>query len=262
MEILDFAKKLIDLKETSVKQFGEIVGEEFFSGLLIKIQFQIRTTQIIQELDLFKNLYVDSIFSITEKFYELNFKKEQTENEKELMKGVYEIIGKPDHKFSDEITLLFYVGLYHKIENYENEILKFYNAINNTNFKELKSVGIDYINKKNLFEDRDRIRLICNSIKHNNYYPKKELLKFYPYLEIDKKISLINFNPIEDIELIKAYVHYFNMLVTLKMALTKYSNYNNIMGQESPNELESHFNELMKDKSYKDEDYKTTYLNK
>ena len=61
---------------------------------------------------------------------ELNFKKEQTEAEKELMKEVYKIIGEPNHNFSDEITLLFYVGLYHKIENYENEHIPELQGIN------------------------------------------------------------------------------------------------------------------------------------
>lgn len=258
--ILDFAKKMIDLNEVFIKQFGEKNGDIFFRNLMNTLLFGNRTKSILHELDLYKNIYVDSIFSLTEKFYESNFKKEQTEDEKELMKGVYEIIGNPSHKFSDEITLLFYVGLYHKIENYENEILNFYNIINETNFKELKSIGIDIANKKNLFEDRDRIRLISNSIKHNNYYPKKELLKFYPYLKADQKISLQNFKPFEDIELIKDYINYFNLLVTLKNFSTKYEKLNLILEKESSIEFKNYFNELIKDESYKDENNKYTYL--
>lgn len=258
--ILDFAKKMINLNEASIKQFGQKKGEEFFKSLIDNLLFVIRTKEMLQELDLFKSIYVDSIFNLTEKFYETNFKKELNKAEKELMEAVNEIIGKPNHNFSDEITLLFYVGLYHKIENYENEILQFYNILNETNFKELKSIGIDIANKKNLFEDRDRIRLISNSIKHNNYYPKKELLKFYPYLKVDQKISLRDFKPFEDIELIKDYINYFNLLIAFKNFTSKYEKLKLILGEESSIEFEKHFDELIKDESYKDENNKSTYL--
>ena len=258
--ILDFAKKLIDLNEASVKQFGKKNGDIFFRDVMNLSLFVNRTKWILQELDLYKSIYIDSIFSLTEKFYESNFKKELNESEKELMEAVNEIIGKPNHNFSDEITLLFYVGLYHKIENYENEILQFYNILNKTNFKELKSIGIDIATKKNLFEDRDRIRLISNSIKHNNYYPKKELLKFYPYLKVDQKISLHDFKPSEDIELIKTYIIFFNFLIIFKNCSNKYEKLNLILGVESSIEFEKHFNELIKDESYKDENNKSTYL--
>ncbi len=258
--ILDFTKRMIELNKASNKQFGKKNGEIFFKSLMNNLLLINRTNQILQELDLFKNIFVDSIFSLTRDYYELNFKKEQTEAEKELMKEVYKIIGEPNHNFSDEITLLFYVGLYHKIENYENEILQFYNTLNETNHKELKSIGIDIPNKKKLFNDRDRLRLISNSIKHNNYYPKKELIKFYPYLKVDQKISLLDFKPIEDIELIKAYIQYFNLLIILKNFTSKYEKLKPILGEENFEEFEKIFCDLIRDESYKDENSKSTYL--
>jgi hypothetical protein len=258
--VLDFTKRMIELNKASIKQFGEKNGEKLFKSLMNNLLFVGRTKQILQELDLFKNIYVDSIFSLTRDFYELNFKKEQTEAEKELMKEVHKIIGEPNHNFSDEITLLFYVGLYHKIENYENEILQCYNTLNETNYKELKSIGIDIPNKKKLFEDRDRLRLISNSIKHNNYYPKKELIKFYPYLKVDQKISLVDFKPIEDIELTKAYINYFNLLIILKNFTSKYEKLKSILGEENSVEFEKYFDDLIRDESYKDENDKSTCL--
>lgn len=259
--MLDFAKKMIDLNEMTTKQFGKKRGDIFFSKLMNLSLFIVRMDGIIQELDLYKSIYVDSIFSLTEKFYESNFKNNLTDDEEKLMEGVYGIIGKPNHNFSDEITLLFYVGLYHKIENYENEILQFYNLMNETKFKDLKNIGIDTAIKKNLFEDRDRIRLISNSIKHNNYYPKNELLKFYPYLKADKKISLNDFNPFEDMELIKGYIKYFNLLITFKNLISKHEKLNSIIGKETTIEFENYFNDFMKDESYKDENSKYLYFN-
>lgn len=261
--ILEIVNKLSDLHKAAISQFGKKYGEEFFDYLINTALFNLRTKEIIHELDLFKTLYDDSLFYIIEKFYDSKTKKEKSEIEKKFMSEVYKINGgAPTHTYSDEITLLFYVGLYHKIENYENEILQFYNDINKTNHKNLKSIGINIAEKKNLFEDRDRIRLICNSIKHNNYYPKKELLKYYPYLDLDKKISLNNFNPNEDIELIKIYINYFNMLITFSTVISTSSQLNQLKELKGFKELKIHFTEITENISYKNDKQKLSYLSK
>lgn len=108
-----------------------------------------------------------------------------------------------------------------------------------------------------MFEDRNRLRLISNSVKHNRFYPKKELLKYYPNLDINKKISLTNFNPKEDIYLVKLFISYFNMLVTTKNASLAQES---LFGKNT--KLENSFLELTKDISYKENKFKYSYLNK
>ncbi|MBA4320903.1 MAG: hypothetical protein C0412_21135, partial [Flavobacterium sp.] len=251
--LIEVASSLIKLEEETIKFCGKENGEKLFAFIVNTTKFKIRTEQILFELDIYNELYENSIFISAIEFYKTKFKVELTENDKELLEGISQIIPKSKHSNSDEVTLLFYVGLYHKIENYENEILNFYNSINRTEFKTLKSVGIDIPNKKLLFEDRDRIRLICNTIKHNNFYPKKELLKFYPYLKIDEKITLENFNTKEDIGLIKHYVSYFNMLIVFKSFLSAKEKLNELIEKDYSIELDNYFNEFTKDISYKDE---------
>jgi hypothetical protein len=157
--------------------------------------------------------------------------------------------------------LLAYVGLYHKLENYENSILNHYNEFAKTNHKELKDIGIDF-NKKKLFNDRDRIRLLCNSIKHNDCLPKKELLNYYPYLAIDKKlnISLLNFEA--DIELIVAYTYLFNNLISIRLLQIFHQSTQTDFpdSEEFRKDINSLFEELTKDESYKSPEFEKKYL--
>ncbi len=255
--LVETISKYIKLRNNYVDLYGEKTGNaigDIFSKVL---SFTIKIKSIEYELDLYAELYLDNIFLTTDNFYKSKLKKEYNEIDKKLIKEVNKILENPKHKLSDEITLLFYVGLYHKIENYEMEILNHFNTINGTNYKELYKIGIDTQKKKKLFADRDRLRLISNSIKHNQFFPKKELLKYYPSLDINKKISLSNFNPKEDILLVKHSIQFFNFLVLMKSTITS----NKALFGENK-ELEKPFLELTKDISLKKREFKHTYLNK
>ena len=249
--LTSFLLQFKEIRKNHIDLFGEKEGEESFKSYLNLIAFALRLKTIQVELDLYEKIYIDEIFPRTEKHYKTHLKTEYNSREKGIAKEVNDVMGNQNHKLSDEVTLLFYVGLYHKIENYESEILNHYNIINNTNFKELEKVGVDTYGKKKLFEDRNRIRLISNSIKHNQFYPKKELLKYYPNLRIDDKISLTDFNPKEDIFLIKSFVAYFNLLISMKTTIIANEK---VFGKNI--DLEKHFLELTKDQSQKDESYK------
>lgn len=253
--------ELVKLNKSILDYYGEKEGKKLFSFIVNATQLKLKTKIIIYDLDNLIELYTKHIFNLTEDFYSIKYKSELNENGKEILTVVNNINGNPNHKKSDEVTLLFYVGLYHKIENYENEILGFYNLLNETNFKTLKSIGLDIPNKKKLFADRDRIRIICNSIKHNNYYPKKELLKFYSYLSLDQKISLGDFNPGEDLELVKNYIKYFNFLVVFRSLIENEKSLSEF-GFEFPTELKNYFEEFTKDETYKEDKFMLTYLKK
>lgn len=252
-----FLSKYIEINKNYIELYGEKDGEIAFKSFTNLIGFLMKMKSIKSELELYEKIYINEIFPTTEKYYETNQKREYSNDEKEIMKVVHDIVESPKHKLSDEVTLLFYVGLYHKIENYESEILNHYNIINHTNFKNLNKIGIDTHNKKQLFADLDRIRLITNSIKHNQFYPKKELLKYYPNLKLDKKISLDDFNPKEDIFLVQSFVSYFNLLISVKNKITINEK---IFGKNI--DLEKSFLELTKDESIKREAYKNSYLKK
>ncbi|WP_299001321.1 hypothetical protein [uncultured Tenacibaculum sp.] len=255
--LIKIVSEYIKINKDFVEKYGKEKGERLFKTFSDLLQFSLRVKTIQNELDLYADLYLKNIFPTTENYYTSKFKKQYTEGEKELLKEINKILENPKYKLSDEITLLFYVGLYHKIENYEAEILNHFNTINKTNFKDFKKIGIDTYGKKKLFEDRDRLRLISNSIKHNRFYPKKELLKYYPNLDINKKISLSDFNPKEDIYLVKSLISFFNLLVTMKSVITITES---LFGKNI--ELEKIFLELTKDINPKEEKFKHSYLKK
>lgn len=257
----DTITELQQLLESTKNYYGETEGESIFEFILSITQIKIRTKTIIFELDNLFELYNTKIFNATEDFYSTKYNAKYNGNPIKLTDVIKKVSRDQIHFIADEVTLLFYVGLYHKIENYENEILDFYNRLNETKFKTLKSIGLDIHNKKKLFTDRDRIRIICNSIKHNNLYPKKELLKFYPYLSSEQKLSLKNFNPQADVELIKDYVKYFNVLIVLKCMLSATKNLEEYF-DEYADKFEEYLENFLEDENYKDENHKLTYLKK
>ncbi|MBI6120544.1 hypothetical protein [Salegentibacter maritimus] len=255
--LIKFLSDYIKLEKELTDKFGEEIGQKIFESLTELVQLKIRTKSIIFELDLFKEIYIDKIFSVTENFYSSKLKKKHTPAEKELLDVVNEVLEKPKHSLSDEITLLFYVGLYHKIENYENEILGHYNILNRTNYKDLEKIGIDTKNKKKLFQDRDRLRLISNSIKHNRLFPKKELLKYYPYLRQDQKLSIKDFNPTEDIILVQSFIHFFNFLISTRILMETKKELEGTNYHSS--ELDKLFADLTEDIDPKEEEFQSTF---
>ncbi|NKI28196.1 hypothetical protein HCG49_16705 [Arenibacter sp. 6A1] len=250
--LVDFFSDYINIEKKLIEKLGKENGESVFKSFTNILLFKVRTKLIISELDLYKELYMDQIFPSTINFYKSKLNEDYSENEKKLIKK----FKNPKHQLPDEITLLFYVGLYHKIENYETEILEHYNRINKTNIKELYKIGIDTKNKKKLFEDRDRLRLISNSIKHNRFFPKRELIKYYPNLNINEKISLDDLNPEEDVLLVKSFIRFFNLLIIMKSTISL----NETLKENTV--LEKYFIELTKDENPKDEKFRDSYLKK
>jgi hypothetical protein len=201
--------ELLDsVKNETINFFGDKEGIDFFENFMKPVILLKAEMKLIKyDLDHYSKTFTNIILPETQKF---NKKLLQLHNEKELFYSMTE------SSKNNEILSLAYMGLYHKVENYENRILWNYNTITESNKKELEAIGIDIYNE-NIFKERNRIRLICNSIKHNNCFPKKGLIKYYPDLEINKQLDLTKLEFNQDIELIKEFVNTFNILVLSKL---------------------------------------------
>ena len=202
------SKLLESIKAETIDSFGEKEGIEFFESFL-KPLVLLKVEMKLIKLDLkhFSEIFIKIILPETQKF---NKNLSQLYNEEELFDSITE------SSKNNEILSLAYIGLYHKIENYENRILWNYNTITQSNKNNLSEIGIN-IQNKNVYEQRNRIRLICNSIKHNNCFPKKGLIEYYPNLDLNKQFDLTKIDFKDDIELINDFVNIFNLLILSKL---------------------------------------------
>ena len=78
---------------------------------------------------------------------------------------------------------------------------------------------------------------------------------------LDQKISLGDFNPGEDLELVKNYIKYFNFLVVFRSLIENEKSLSEF-GFEFPTELKNYFEEFTKDETYKEDKFMLTYLKK
>lgn len=243
----EFVKKFKEIREFHIEKFGEESFSDFAEILLLRLN----TIKISKEIEFLGEFYINEQFKNSKVFYENCYKVDA--EEANILNNQNSII--------DELNLQFYVIINHKLENYENEILTAINLHTKKRFKNLKDYDLDVHEKKQLFNDRDRIRLIANSIKHNNFYPKITLQKYYPHLKIDQKLMLKDFNPRNDLELIKHHLNYFNLLVfslLIKYSIIELQTFNIEFDTEIINIIEK----LFADENYKSEEYISYHINK
>ena len=200
------SKLLQSLRTETIDHFGEKEGGEFFDEFIkpvILLKSEMRLIKL--DLDHFSDTFTKIIIPETRKF-----NRNLSKLKDELFHSMTE------SSKNNEILSLAYMGLYHKIENYENRILWNYNSNTDSNKKTIEEIGIT-IDSQNLFKERNRIRLICNSIKHNDCFPKKGLLEYYQNLDLNKKFDLTQLNFMDDIKLIKEFIKTFNILILCKI---------------------------------------------
>ena len=249
----DINESINDLNDSIINVFGEEEGNKLFQETIFPtLKFRIDAKAIKDDIASYKVLFMNVIIPQSRQFYIDSLKLEST-----LSSIDKEYISIKEN----EILQLAYVGLYHKIENYENKILIRFNELSGTNYKSLDKIGIDH-SKKELFNDRDRIRLICNSIKHNDSYPKKQLLTYYPEMELKMKISNNHLNFEKDIDHILAYVLFFNMFISVKILEVHLRKIDLLYFQILKNETNNFLDFLSIVESYKDPKFERAYLNK
>lgn len=201
------------LIENILLKCGEEENNSIIKNMENLLQLDLHAKSIITDLEFLKEVYLENIFDLAKQKYNEKLENSSLFKKLECLKSK-NLNNK--HNLTDEISLLFYVGLYHKIENYESEILQDFNSVNKTNFKDISKIDIDAQKNKKIFKTRNRLRLISNSIKHNHFYPKNELLEYYPYFRTDTKITLNDFNPDVDFRLVKSYILLLNSLIIIK----------------------------------------------
>lgn len=195
---------LVDLKNEFITLLGNDQGLDFFEHVVMPIILLKGEMQLMQyDLDHYSNMFINTIIPQTEKF---NKQLLRQYNDRELFDSFTE------RAKNNEILSLAYMGLYHKIENYQHRIIQNYNSITGSSKKDLTSIEID-INNDIDFEQLDRLRLICNSIKHNNLYPKKGLKKYYQSIDLNTQLDLRNFDFSGDVLLMKEIVANINISV-------------------------------------------------
>jgi hypothetical protein len=104
------------------------------------------------------------------------------------------------------------------------------------------------------------IWLICNCIKHNDAYPKNELLQYYPEMDTKAKISNSHLNFEEDISLIILYVNHYNLLILLKLTESFLNEFEAADFPDIRTNVTKLIEELSKDESYKDPQLENIYL--
>ncbi|WP_370425282.1 hypothetical protein [Tenacibaculum dicentrarchi] len=202
------SKLLESIKAETIDYFGEEKGIDFFENFLKPVTLLKAEMKLIKfDLKHFSKTFVKIILPETKKF---NRNLSKFYNEEKLFNSMTE------SSKNNEILSLAYMGLYHKIENYENRILWNYNIITQSNKKKIEEIGINIQNKE-VFKERNRIRLICNSIKHNNCFPKKGLIEYYPDLDLNKQFDLTKIEFKDDIELINDFINVYNLLILSKL---------------------------------------------
>lgn len=135
---------------------------------------------------------------------------------------IYLTNGKKLENQSNSFVNLFYIGLYHKLENFENEMVAYVNSETNSSYKEISDLDIDF--RSDFFDFRNKFRLIANSIKHNDSYPKNGLTKYFPKIDLTEKLVLNNENLLKDIYELENYLSRVFSFMYLKTALNHLTN--------------------------------------
>jgi hypothetical protein len=125
-------------------------------------------------------------------------------------------------KQTTEFINLFYVGLYHKLENFENDMVAYVNSETNSNYKDVSDLEINF--DSDFFDFRNKFRLIANSIKHNDGLPKNGLSKYINQLDLNKKIELNNETLLKDTYELENYLSRIFSFMYLSTALKHLEN--------------------------------------
>lgn len=109
---------------------------------------------------------------------------------------------------------LSYIGLYHKIENAEKELLEHLNKVLKSSYSDLSELNFDSKDKF-LFDSRDRLRVVANCFKHNMGEANQQVCNHYPKMIINNTLNLNFVDFKRDITAIKKYYNQLRLFLTL-----------------------------------------------
>lgn len=106
--------------------------------------------------------------------------------------------------YKSQFIQMSYIGIFHKIENAEKELLKLMNKSLDSNYTDLKE--IDFAPEKNsFFIARDRLRVLANCMKHNQNLASSQVCSYYDKCTLNEPIQLDFRNLKKDLSDIKKY---------------------------------------------------------
>jgi hypothetical protein len=109
---------------------------------------------------------------------------------------------------------LSYIGLYHKIENAEKNLLGHLNKGLKTNYLDLSELNFDSRDKI-IFNSRDRLRVVANCFKHNMGKANQQVCNHYPKMIINQTIRLNFVDFKKDITEIRKYYKQLSVFLVL-----------------------------------------------
>ncbi len=120
--------------------------------------------------------------------------------------------------YRKQFTYMAYIGLYHKVENAEELLLKSFNKALNADYKDLNDISFNNKNK-DIFKSRDRLRVIANCFKHNQGLADSQVCEYIPKLQLGEYMNL-NFRDFKK-DLTGAKEYYLQVSVFLSMYYIK-----------------------------------------
>jgi hypothetical protein len=129
----DLKKAILFLLLKAEKDLGEEVAYKLLDETVLPIfKFKLDLKMMMEDIESFKKLFTEVIIPQSRQFYLDSLGSDEIELDEQYIEDK-----------ENEILQLAYVGLFHKIENYENRVLVRFNQISKTNHKRLKKIGID-----------------------------------------------------------------------------------------------------------------------
>ena len=195
--ITELTEKGRDIKEFFTA-FLEMKDDIYFFSTLKKIRIELKEFESLI-LDILKPVidYQTKIAKEENSYLPSKILKRKDNNEPVTLPGYRD-------EYKRQFMFIAYMGLYHKIENAEKEILRHYNKAQKTNKKDLSEIEFENTDKV-LFKARDRIRVVANCFKHNIAIANKQVCSYYPSQMIDKEIHLGFDDFKEDMDDIRSY---------------------------------------------------------
>ena len=232
------------MKQKKQNRFDLLI-EELYSEFS-----QIPNFQLIQEDENIKQMVSSIIFRIAEvssykslvsSYYIPATNRAIVESKNDLKQSKYRaILNDSVINFKEtlyETIRLFYVGLFHKFENYVNDVIQFSNMILLEEF-EIESSIADWTGRfgfgmKNweLFNEVHKVNWIANCVKHKDGFPVKDNPPLcFKHLDKDNRIELTKDDFLQDsknlIEFYPKYLQIIFMFVKHKIIKTELQNKN------------------------------------
>lgn len=203
-----------DLKERNIDPIK-------FFDLFLKIKETVYFGAALKRIDIELDEYQTLILKILKPSIDKETKKARYRNSYKPSSIIFDkTTGEPitlpgfRDEYKRQFIQLAYIGLYHKTENAEKELLEHLNSALGSRYNDLSDINFDNRNK-DIFDARDRLRVVANCFKHNQGIANSQVCRYYAKCTINKPIILNFVDFKKDIGDIKKYHKQLSLFLTL-----------------------------------------------